>query len=76
MFFSLHANSKDINIYVMDIDGKNLRRLTHTSTSERTGFWSLDGKRLAFASDRDGPSRILVINADGSGLVQLTGNLK
>ncbi len=35
---------------------------------------SPDGKRLAFASDRDGDPEIFVMNIDGTGLVQLTDN--
>jgi Tol biopolymer transport system component len=34
--------------------------------------WSPDGSRLVFTSDRDGGLEIYVMNADGSGTVQLT----
>jgi hypothetical protein len=36
--------------------------------------WSPDGTKVAFASNRDGDFDIYVVNADGSGLVNLTNN--
>ena len=36
--------------------------------------WSPDGDRIAFQSHRDGDYEIYVMNADGSGVEQLTGN--
>jgi Tol biopolymer transport system component len=36
--------------------------------------WSPDGRRIAFASDRDGNREIYVMNADGSGQINLTNN--
>jgi Tol biopolymer transport system component len=37
--------------------------------------WSPDGSRIAFASDRDGPLELYVMNADGSGVIRLTQNV-
>ena len=36
--------------------------------------WSPDGSQISFSSDSDGDEEIYVINADGSGLGQLTNN--
>jgi hypothetical protein len=36
--------------------------------------WSPDGARIAFDTDRDGNQRIYVMNADGSGQVNLTNS--
>lgn len=35
--------------------------------------WSRDGTRIAFASGRDGVTAIWVMNADGTGLSNLSG---
>src|SRR6266852_3536473 len=61
-------------VYVMNADGKNVRRLTNTRATERAAVWSPDGKRIVFSSDGDGPSEIYVMDADGSNLVCLTRN--
>ena len=70
-------------IYVMDADGGNQRRLTNNPASDHSPSWSPDGKRIAFISDRDGhPSRIpgwftaeiYVMDADGSNPQNLTNH--
>lgn len=53
-------------IYVMDADGKSLRRLTSDDAADRTPAWSPDGKLIAFESNRAGENKIYVMNADGS----------
>ena len=60
-------------IYVMNADGSDVARLTHTD-GHIVGYprWSPDGQRIAFTSDQNGNNDIYVVNADGSGLTQLT----
>jgi Tol biopolymer transport system component len=59
-------------IYVMNVDGTGLLRLTNDAGRDTTPAWSPDGKRIAFASDRAGSWDIYVMNADGSNLVRRT----
>jgi Tol biopolymer transport system component len=42
------------------------------SAADTQPAWSPDSKRIAFASDRNGPFEIYVVDADGSGLTRLT----
>ncbi len=62
----------DFEIYVMKVDGSNVRRLTKSPGLATRPAWSPDGKRLAFTSNRDGNYEIYVINAEGTGLTRLT----
>jgi TolB protein len=74
--------SNTAEIYVINADGTGTpQRLTYNSEEERGPAWSPDGTRILY-SCRIGatpttPStdfEICVINADGTGLVQLTDN--
>jgi dipeptidyl aminopeptidase/acylaminoacyl peptidase len=58
----------------MTAAGGGRTRLTRTSVPERDPAWSPDGTRIAFSARTGpvGPFRIFVVNADGTGLVQLT----
>ena len=58
----------------MNPDGTDVQRLTFHAATDAAPEWSPDGKRIAFQSNRDGNDDIWVMNADGSGLVQLTDN--
>jgi len=62
------------NIYVMDPNGANIIRLTHTPAKDAQPAWSPDGSKIAFVSDRDGNGEIYVMNADGTGQVNITNN--
>jgi Tol biopolymer transport system component len=59
-------------IYVMNVDGTGLLRLTNDAGRDVDPAWSPDGKRIAFASNRAGSSDIYVMNADGSNVVRRT----
>ena len=47
-------------------------RITDGEGADGWPTWSPDGQRIAFHSDRSGNWDIWIVNADGSGLVQLT----
>jgi TolB protein len=62
-------------IYAMNVDGSNLRRLTNNSAGESSPTWSPSGSQIAFTSDRTGKAQIYVMNSsDGSGVRRLTVN--
>ncbi|NJN65939.1 MAG: DUF5050 domain-containing protein [Chloroflexaceae bacterium] len=63
------------DLYLMNVDGDGeVTRLTNDTAEEFFPAWSPDGAKVAFVSDRDSPSgyEIYTINADGSGMQQLT----
>lgn len=67
----------DIEIYVMSADGANRRRLTHDHIHDATPTWSPDGQRIAFAhtpgvGTESADGVIVVMNADGTGRVEIT----
>ena len=60
----------------MNADGSGITRLTHDEFGDAMPSWSPDGKRIAFASDRNWKSDIYVMNADGSDLTRLTDDFR
>jgi WD40 repeat protein len=65
-------------IYVMNADGSDQRRLTFSPYEDSSPHWSPDGARIAFISERDDPQagqcspdcmyQLYMVNADGSDL--------
>lgn len=53
-------------IYLMDLDGSNVVRLTNNQTSDTQPAWSPGGKQIAFSSNRDGNMEIYILNVEES----------
>ena len=64
------ASNRDGNfeLYVVNRDGSNLRRLTNHPASDVTPTWSPSGTQIAFVSDRTGQPQIYIVGVDGLGL--------
>jgi Tol biopolymer transport system component len=76
------------HIYVMNIDGTSLTRLTTSPGQDTYPSWSSDGMHIAFVSNFEDPNRascdqpnkpacvtqIYVISSQGHGLVRVTSN--
>lgn len=79
VFCSNRSGEANLELYIMDADGKNVRQLTHTPGCYNGGpFFSPDGAKVVFRSDRKEKDhlQLFVINADGTGEKALTDDLK
>jgi len=60
------------NIYLIDLETDEVRRLTDGSANEASPSWSPDGSRIVFSSDQSGEWEIYTMKADGTEVRQLT----
>ena len=78
VFCSNRSGEGNLELYIMNADGSNVRKLTNAPGCYNGGpFFSPDGKRVIFRSDRKKKDhlQIFVINADGTGERALTDNI-
>lgn len=61
---------RDGDISVVRVDGTGLNKIAEG----RSPAWSPDGRTIAFVSARSGNDEVYVVNADGSGLRNLTNH--
>jgi Tol biopolymer transport system component len=80
--YGIHRTGSDESdfaneLYVMDADGGDPRRLTETEgLDEGTPSWSPDGERIAYG--REGPAsfahQLMIVNADGTCATRIAGD--
>jgi len=61
-------------IFVMDSDGRNVKRLTFNPAADEHPAWSPDGNKIAFTTDRDGNSEIYTMDVNGDNRRNLSAN--
>ena len=79
-FVSYHRGKERKGLYIMNADGRQLRRVNDQQVQALNGIfqsecaWSPDGKRIAFSivAPRDDRMHLCVIDADGKNFRQLT----
>ena len=69
-----NSEKAHFEIYVMDADGGNPQNLTNHHANDLNPSWSLDGRRIAFSTDRDGNFEVYVMNANGTSPRNLTNH--
>jgi hypothetical protein len=69
--FSDRDDEGNLEVFVQNPDG-SVTNVTNHPSADAYPSLSPDGTRIAFASNRDGPTHVFVIKVDGSELIRLT----
>lgn len=64
----------DADLWIVDVDGTHLRRLTSGAGNDLWTSWSPDGEWILFSSNRDGQAELYKIGPDGRNLTRLTND--
>ena len=64
----------NFEIYVMDINGDNLTRLTHDAVRDTSPSWSPDGSKIVFSKINEDDRNVYIMNKDGSSVQKLISN--
>ena len=72
-FYSNRSDGRNSEIYLMNSDGKRVRRLTRHPQYDGVPAWSPNGQKITFISDRDQHDwEIYVMNPDDANPINLT----
>lgn len=73
--FPARTSSGKYDIFVMDSNSFNEVNLTNSAAfADFDPYWSPDGTKIAFTTDRDGNNEIYIMNADGTSPVNVSNN--
>ncbi len=71
-YFDIALNKSNRDLYVMNVDGTDLKQLTRTPQNEGNYVWMPGGKKIAYLSNAGGSRQIWEMNPDGSGKRQIS----
>lgn len=66
----------DADIFLVNTDGSNLKRLTDNQATDINPVWSPDGDRILFVTDRNGKFELFLMNPDGSAQTRIPMNME
>ena len=64
---AMHVGEQESQVWLHDLSREALTRLTFEGNRNNNPSWTPDGKRIAFTSNKEGPSNIFWQLADGTG---------
>ena len=72
VFAGRETTKEKLNIFVTDLTGSQIRRLTNKAGDNEDPSWSPDGRFVGFTSTRRGRRELFIMDADGSAPHPLT----
>lgn len=71
-YYDVPQDKGNRDLYLMNIDGKDAKQLTKTSTGLYSACWTPDGKEIAYMSFESGAMQLWKMNPDGTNPVQVS----
>ncbi len=69
---NLQKSKSSTDIYIMNSDGSNQKKLTNHPSADYSPFWSSDSKTIYFTSTRSGSEQVYSLSMEGGEPVQIT----
>ena len=70
--YNLKKGASNSELYLMDLDGQNLRQMTFNPAADYGPQWSADGKQILFISTRENGPQAWVLSVNGGEAHRLT----
>ncbi len=70
--YDVDANKGNRDLYVVEINGTNSKKITSFKGSEFNEYWGKDGKSILFLSAESGSLQVWSCNVDGTNAIKLT----
>jgi dipeptidyl aminopeptidase/acylaminoacyl peptidase len=71
-YYDIAQNKGNRELYTIDTDGQDLKRITTTKFSEYQAMWAPDGTKIVFMSAESGSMQVWEMAPDGSNRRQVT----
>ncbi|NOX46359.1 MAG: S9 family peptidase [Chlorobi bacterium] len=71
-YYSIEQNKGNRELYIMDVDGENLKQITHSPKSEFNAVWRPDGLKIGFLTAESGSVQLWEMNPDGTDRKQVS----
>jgi dipeptidyl aminopeptidase/acylaminoacyl peptidase len=66
-YYDIKQNKGNRDLYVMKIDGTDLKQLTKSPENEFNAIWKPDGSKIGYLSSKSGTAQLWEMNPDGTG---------
>lgn len=64
-YYDIPQNKSNRELFTMNIDGSDVKQLTHTAVNENAAVWTPDGKKIAFLSSENGTMQLWEMDVNG-----------
>lgn len=71
-YYSIDENRGNRELYTINVEGTDLKRLTVTPENEFNAIWRPDGEKIGYLSSASGSVQLWEMNPDGSGKNQIS----